>query len=258
MSQGMNSGRRRFALAAGGLVALQALAACSTTAVPPTPQPSQGGLFVLLVDMVDPSRFESLLPAHSDWLHKKFEQGVFITSGGLGGPRAFAMFKAPNQAEAEALMADEPLYKNGVAKHQVLLFNPRFINAAFAPVASAAIGSKTTEFAPPLAQGNLFVLLVDFVDQAKFEKLLPTHIPWLRQKYERGVFVGSGGLGDKRAMAIFKAPSPAAAEALFVDEPLLNGGAIAQQVLPFNPRFHSPTFGPVVAGGQSTELPPVR
>ncbi|UJW84987.1 YciI family protein [Devosia sp. SL43] len=242
-------------MAAIGLAALPTLAAFHT--VPAAAQPAESGLFVLLVDVVDPSRFEELLPAHSAWLHAKFEQGIFITSGGLGDARALAMFHAPNQAAAEALMADEPLYSNGVAKHEVLQFTPRFINAAFAPVAGFASAAETTVFESPLPAEGLFALLVDFADPVKFEELLPVHVPWLEQKYEQGVFVASGSLGDKRALALFKAASLADAEALMADEPLNAGGAVVHQVLQFNPRFHSPALAAVVTGGQSTELAPL-
>lgn len=255
MSQGIDSQRRRFVLAAIGLAALPALAAFHT--VPAWAQPAESGLFVLLVDVVEPSRFEEFLPAHSAWLDDKFKKGVFITSGGLGDARALAMFHAADQAAAEALMADEPLYTNGVAKHEVLQFTPRFINAAFAPVASFASAAETTVFERPLPDALLFALLVDIADPVKFEELLPVHVPWLEQKYKQGVFVGSGSLGDKRALALFKAASLADAEALMADEPLNAGGAVVHQVLQFNPRYHSPALAGVVIGSQSVEVAPL-
>src|SRR5712671_1795711 len=127
MTPPIDMDRRRFALAAaGGLAALGALAGCqsvpTTAAVAP---PAESRLYALLIDIVDPSKFEAVLPRHAAWLDNKFKQGVFLVTGGFEGvPKAFAMFHAPNQAAAEALMADEPFRMAGVARQQVLEYNP--------------------------------------------------------------------------------------------------------------------------------------
>ncbi len=259
MSQVINSERRRFALTVGGLVAMQALTGCSTMGAASTPPPPDSRLYALLIDIVDPSKFEAVLPKHAAWLDNKFKQGVFLVTGGFeGAPKAFAMFHAPNQAAAEALMADEPFRMAGIAKQEILDFNPRFINAGFAPIARYAGASKTTEFTGPIAQGNLYVMLIDIVAPfPEFEKLLPKHIPWLESKFKQGVFAGSGGLGQgPRALAFVKAPSVAAAEAWLAEDPLVKNGAVKQQLLQFTPRYHGPAFSAVVAGTKSTEVQP--
>ena len=261
MAHGMNSERRRFALAAGGLVALQALAACSTISTSSAPPPPDSRLYALLIDIVAPSKFEAVLPRHAAWLESKFKQGVFLVTGGFEGvPKAFAMFHAPNQAAAVALMADEPLFMAGVAKQEILDFNPRFINAAFAPIAKYAGASKTTEFLGPIAPGNLYVMLIDIVAPfPEFEKLLPKHIPWLESKFKNGVFAGSGGLGQgPRALAFVKAPSAVEAQAWLAEDPLVSNRAVEQQLLQFTPRYHGPAFAAVVAGTKSTEVRPVN
>ncbi|HSV58301.1 MAG TPA: YciI family protein [Variovorax sp.] len=266
MSQVLNSDRRRLTLAAGGLVGLQALIACGggdddaiATAPVPAPAPAESRLYALLIDIVDPSKFEAVLPAHAAWLDNKFKQGVFLVTGGFEGvPKAFAMFHAANQAAAEAVMADEPFRLAGVAKQEILDYNPRFINAGFAPVAKYAGASTTTEFVAPIAPGNLYVMLIDIIaPQPEFEKLLPKHIPWLESKFKLGVFAGSGGLGPgPRALAFVKAPSVATAQAWLAEDPLVIDAAVTQQLLQFTPRFHAPAFTAVVAGTPSVEVQP--
>ena len=258
MSQIFNSERRRFALTVGGLVALQAFSGCGTMGTAPA-APADSRLYVLLIDIVDPSKFESVLPKHAAWLNDKFKQGVFLVTGGFEGvPKAFAMFHAPNQAAAEALMADEPFRLAGIAKQEILDFNPRFINTGFAPIAKYAGASKTTEFAGPIAQGNLYVMLIDITAPfPEFEKLLPKHIPWLESKFKQGVFAGSGGLGQgPRALAFVKASSAAAAQEWLAQDPLVQNGAVKQQLLQFTPRYHGPAFAAVVAGTKSIEVQP--
>jgi uncharacterized protein YciI len=261
MSQAINSQRRRFTLAAGGFIGLQALSACGGDDTEATAAaPADSRLYALLIDIVDPSRFEAVLPAHAAWLDNKFRQGVFLVTGGFEGiPKAFAMFHARNQAAAEALMADEPFRMAGVATQEILDYNPRFINAGFAPVARYAGASTTTEFVAPLASGNLYVMLVDIIaPQAEFERLLPTHIPWLESKFRLGVFAGSGGLGQgPRALAFVKASSAAAAQAWLAEDPLVINGAVRQELRQFTPRFHAPAFTAIVSGTPSVEVRPV-
>jgi len=261
MSQAINSQRRRFTLAAGGFLALQTLSACggSETEDTAAAAPAESRLYALLIDIVDPSKFDAVLPAHSAWLDNKFKQGVFLVTGGFDGvPKAFAMFHAANQVAAEALMADEPFRMAGVAKQEILDYNPRFINVGFAPVAKYAGASTTTEFVTPIAQGNLYVMLIDIIAApADFEKLLPTHIPWLESKFKQGVFAGSGGLGQgPRALAFVKASSVAEAQAWLAGDPLVINGAVKQELLRFLPRYHAPEFAAVVSGTESVEVRP--
>lgn len=104
-------------------------------------------LFVLLVTYRDAGRFEALLDDHRDWLRRKFEQGVFVVSGGLSeadgipNKRAFALFKAPDFAAAQALMAQEPFFRGGACVHEILRFNPRFHAEPFDPIHRGAMST---------------------------------------------------------------------------------------------------------------------
>ena len=96
---------------------------------------------------------------------------------------------------------------------------------------------------------QLFLLFVEILDFAKFEEILPRHLAWLTARFAEGSFLVTGGLfdsdGDKsnRALAILRAPSLQAAEALISDDPFTMAGVCKTSFLRYAPRMHAEALG---------------
>lgn len=70
------------------------------------------------------------LESHVTWLVPKFEQGLFLISGGVDAvpdrpAGAVAILRAETREAALELLDDEPFHRAGLVRHDVLPFHPR-------------------------------------------------------------------------------------------------------------------------------------
>jgi uncharacterized protein YciI len=91
---------------------------------------------------------------------------------------------------------------------------------------------------------TIFALLVEFQGDPPPGDLLEAHRNWLYQRFEQDQFILSGGLEavpgrPASALALFRADSLPAAEALVDDEPMFQAGALVHRVVPFTARVRA-------------------
>lgn len=88
-------------------------------------------LFMVFVEIVDFNKFDELVEKHMAWLTRKFEEGVFVVTGGLfedEGPksnRALAIAQAPNLQVLQELLSDDPFVVNSVCQYTFRRYLPR-------------------------------------------------------------------------------------------------------------------------------------
>ncbi len=81
-------------------------------------------MFIVLVNyVVSLDRIDSLLEEHVEFLKVQFEKQAFITSG-RKVPRTGGVIiaKASSKEELEAILKQDPFYKNGVAEYEITEF----------------------------------------------------------------------------------------------------------------------------------------
>jgi uncharacterized protein YciI len=88
---------------------------------------------------------DDLLAAHVAWLTPKFESGVFLQSGVVGGvdeipPTALAVLQAASREEALAVLDDEPLFRAGKVRHEVRPYQVRVVSTQ---LANRIVGPET-------------------------------------------------------------------------------------------------------------------
>jgi uncharacterized protein YciI len=75
---------------------------------------------------------DELLRAHIEWLVPKFEDGVFLISGGLDAvddrpASATAILRADSREHALDILSTEPFFRAGLIDHDVTPFDPRVL-----------------------------------------------------------------------------------------------------------------------------------
>lgn len=79
-----------------------------------------------------PERVEELVPEHRRYLERHFAAGRFVVSGRrvpwTGG---VIVARGLSREELEAVVADDPFAREGVAETEVVEFEPRFAAAGF-------------------------------------------------------------------------------------------------------------------------------
>ena len=94
-------------------------------------------LFVMFVEILDFAKLQESLPKHLAWLTRKFEDGRFFVTGGLSeedgsaGNRALAILRAPSLQAARELLADDPLFLEGVCRFTFRQYTPRMHSETF-------------------------------------------------------------------------------------------------------------------------------
>jgi uncharacterized protein YciI len=108
-------------------------------------------LFLMFVEIVDFARLKTLLPQHLAWLTGKFEDGSLVVTGrlmeedGSEGNHALVIVRAPSLEAAQELVADDPLYVEGVCRFTFRRFVPRMHTEAFGTIIP---GAESTSVAP--------------------------------------------------------------------------------------------------------------
>lgn len=76
--------------------------------------------YVKPVDVVD-----AYLPAHREFLHRKYAAGIFLLSG-RKEPRTGGIILADIESseELQAVLAEDPFHQHGVAEYEVTQFTP--------------------------------------------------------------------------------------------------------------------------------------
>jgi uncharacterized protein YciI len=83
-------------------------------------------MFVVTISYTAPlEQIDELVVAHREWLDRGYAAGVLLASGAqvprVGG---ILLARAGSTAELEAVLAEDPFAKAGVATHQVVRFTP--------------------------------------------------------------------------------------------------------------------------------------
>ena len=64
-------------------------------------------------------------PRHREWLDVNYRAGIFLVSGRqLGGKGGILLARAGSQAELEAILAEDPMAREGVASYAIQGFTP--------------------------------------------------------------------------------------------------------------------------------------
>jgi hypothetical protein len=80
-------------------------------------------------------------PRHVDFLQEQFDEGRLLRSGPFGpdeDPGALLVIEAASKADAEALMDQDPFYRNGLVEHRSI----RQWNVVFGSDAAAHPGAR--------------------------------------------------------------------------------------------------------------------
>ena len=91
-------------------------------------------MFVVSVNYVESlDKIDSLLEEHVEFLKMQFEKQVFIASG-RKVPRTGGVIiaKASSKDELEAILKQDPFYKNGVAEYEITEFVASMVLPEFA------------------------------------------------------------------------------------------------------------------------------
>ena len=92
---------------------------------------SEDQLFMVFVEIVDFHKFDELVEKHMAWLTRKFEEGIFVVTGGLfedegqKSNRALAILQAPSIQAVHELMSDDPFVVNSVCQYTFRRYEPR-------------------------------------------------------------------------------------------------------------------------------------
>ncbi len=83
-------------------------------------------MFVAISTYLRPlDEVEALAPAHFEWLAKHYASGRFFGSGRTVPPTGAVIIGREESLEAfQALLADDPFQRNGLARYDVFEFTP--------------------------------------------------------------------------------------------------------------------------------------
>ncbi|OPZ59677.1 MAG: YciI-like protein [Deltaproteobacteria bacterium ADurb.Bin510] len=88
-------------------------------------------MFVVLLNYTSPiEAIDELLDDHLDYLRQQYASGVFVLSGPQE-PRSGGVIiaRAASRAELEAILAQDPFQRAGVAEYSLIEFRPRMTAA---------------------------------------------------------------------------------------------------------------------------------
>lgn len=92
-------------------------------------------MFIILLHYIQPlAVVESHIQEHRAWLDKQYRAGFFLASGPQI-PRIGGAILARNlsREELDAVLAEDPFYREGVAQYQVVVFTPNKCAAGAEP-----------------------------------------------------------------------------------------------------------------------------
>ena len=83
-------------------------------------------MYVLIVEYLVPlERIDEIRPAHVEYLHRHYADGTFLVSGRKDPPAGGVIVAADvDRDRLEAITATDPYVTEGVARYQVVRFNP--------------------------------------------------------------------------------------------------------------------------------------
>lgn len=93
-------------------------------------------MFIIQLTYVkDLAVVDQFLEEHKQFLTKHYEEGTFMLSG-RKHPRTggIILAQAGNKAEIEAIIAEDPFYKHGLAEYSITEFKPTMANETLQPL----------------------------------------------------------------------------------------------------------------------------